>query len=66
MTDLEIKNFKFNSGLTYTEADALVDKLVEGYGDDKDFIIGMLKTHVSRMVREYKIEREIVAACAAG
>lgn len=66
MTDLEIKNYRFKSGLTYTEADALVDRLTAGYGDDKDFVIHMLKTHLSRAVRDYKLEREIVSACAAG
>ena len=65
MIDTDIKTYKFKSGLTYAESEALVDKLVNGYGDNKDTVIALLKTHLVRAVRDHKIEREIVAACAA-
>ena len=64
MTKTEIATFKFSSGLTIPEAEGLVDKLVSRYGDDKDHIIYMLKSHLVRAVRDHKIEREIVSACA--
>jgi hypothetical protein len=67
MTDLEIKNYKFPSGLTYNEADLVVDRYVDSlmakHKDDLDFVIHMMKSHMSRAVREYKMEREIVGAC---
>lgn len=66
MTDVEVATYKFKSGLTITESEALVDRLVSKYGDDKDFVISMLKTHIVRAVRDHKLEREIVTACAAG
>lgn len=67
MTDIDIKTYKFASGLTLTESEALVDKLVATYGKkDPDFIVSMLKSHLVRCVRDHKIEREIVSACAAG
>jgi hypothetical protein len=66
MTDIDIKTYKFSSGLTYSESEALVDKLVAGYGDmSQETIIALLKNHLTRAVRDYKTEREIVAACAA-
>ena len=64
MTKTEIATYKFGSGLTIPEAEGLVDKLVSRYGDDKDFVIRMLKNHLVRAVRDHKIEREIVSACA--
>jgi len=65
MLDVDIATYKFKSGLTYAESEALVDKLVNGYGDDKDTVIALLKSHLVRAVRDHKIEREIVSACAA-
>ena len=66
MIDIDIKTYKFESGLTFSESEALVDKLVSTYGDrDPSFVIHMLKSHLVRAVRDHKIEREIVAACAA-
>ena len=66
MTNIDIKTYKFASGLTYTESEALVDKLVAGYGDkDPELVIQLLKSHLVRAVRDHKIERDIVAACAA-
>ena len=64
MTKTDIATYKWNSGLTIPEAEGLVEKLVSGYGDDKDHIIYMLKSHLVRAVRDHKIEREIVSACA--
>jgi hypothetical protein len=66
MTDIDLKTYKFSSGLTYSESEALVDKLVAGYGDvPQETIIALLKNHLTRAVRDHRIEREIVAACAA-
>ena len=59
------KTHKFASGLTIPEAEALVDKLVAGYGKDKDTIIALLKSHLVRAVRDHKDEREIISHCAA-
>jgi len=65
MIATDIKTYKFKSGLTLAESEALVDKLVNGYGDNKDTVIALLKSHLVRAVRDHKIEREIIAACAA-
>jgi hypothetical protein len=64
MTKTDIATYKFGSGLTIPEAEGLVDKLVSRYGDDKDHVIYMLKTHLVRAVRDHKMERDIVSACA--
>jgi hypothetical protein len=67
MTKTDIATYKFGSGLTMIEAEALVDRLVSGYDkSDPEFVIHMLKSHLTRCVRDHKIEREIVTACAAG
>lgn len=65
------KTHKFGSGLTIPEAEALVDKLVANYESrsrkpDPDMVISMLKHHLVRAVRDHKIERDIISACAAG
>lgn len=65
---LDWKTHKFSSGLTFTEAEALVDKLVANYesrGRNPDQVISMLKTHLVRAVRNHKIERDIISSCAA-
>jgi len=64
------RTYKFNSGLTMPEAEALVDRLVARYEEelrkpDPEFIIKMLKGHLSRAVRDHKLERDVVSACAA-
>jgi hypothetical protein len=64
------KTYKFKSGLTIPEAEALVDKLVATTEDklsspNPEFVIHMLKHHLVRAVRDHKIERDIVSACAA-
>ena len=64
------KTYKFKSGLTIPEAEALVDKLVATAErklsrPNPEFTIAMLKRHLARAVRESKMERDIVSACAA-
>jgi|GEM_PF-5596134 len=68
MSSYNIDTFKFSSGLTYKESNALVDALADKYlneygTDDKDLAITMLKSHLARVVRDHKEQREIVAAC---
>jgi len=69
MTQHEIDTYKFKSGLTHKEAEALVDKLADkylnGYSEknDTELCISMLKVHLSRCVRDYKDQRTIVSSC---
>jgi len=64
------RTYKFGSGLTIPEAEALVDKLIARYETtgskrDPELIIDLLKSHLVRAVRDHKIEREVISACAA-
>lgn len=64
------RTYKFGSGLTIPEAEALVEKLIARYENstskrDPELIIEMLKGHLVRAVRDHKIEREVISACAA-
>lgn len=53
-------NIKFKSGLTYDEADALVDAYVNTF-EDKDLAISILAGHLKTSVRDSKITREVVS-----
>ena len=64
------RTYKFKSGLTIPEAEALVEKLIATTESklsrpSPEFTIAMLKRHLVRAVRDHKIERDIVSACAA-
>jgi hypothetical protein len=63
MFDFDTKNYKFNSGLTYDEADALVEHYCSQYKDDPDILIAVLKVHLKTAVRDSKQFRNVVGAC---
>ena len=61
--DTKNKNYKFSSGLTYDEADALVEHYCSQYADDTDILIAVLKVHLKTAVRDSKHFRNVVGAC---
>jgi hypothetical protein len=57
---------KFDSGVTYNEAELIVDAYLNSISHlSHDCQISLLKAHLSRAVRDHKLEREIISACAA-
>ena len=56
-------NRKFSSGLTYDEADALVEQYCAKYQDDPEMLIVALKVHLKAAVRDSKHFRAVVGAC---
>ena len=60
----DMSNYKFTSGLTYEEADALVERYVEGF-DDKDVLIGCMKVHLKTAVRDNAHFRDVLNALVA-
>lgn len=63
---MDIATYRFKSGLTQKESEALVDRLTEKYlGEEKDFemAVSMLKHHLTRAVRDEKDQRAIISAC---
>lgn len=61
--DTKTKNYKFSSGLTYDEADALVEHYCSQYADDPEMLITVLKVHVKSAVRDHKHFRNVIGAC---
>ena len=64
MFKLDTDNFKFGSGLTYDEADALVEQYVAGFNDE-GVALACLKTHLKAAVREHKHFRSVVSSLIA-
>lgn len=64
MFNVDTKNYKFSSGLTYDEADALVEQYVAGF-KDKDIALACLKAHLKAAVRDSKHFRNVVSALLA-
>jgi len=56
-------NRKFSSGLTYDEADALVEQYCAKYQEDPEMLIAVMKVHLKTAVRDSKHFREVVGAC---
>jgi hypothetical protein len=65
MLSLQLKNQKFSSGLTYDEADALVEQYCAQYKDDPETLIAVMKVHLKTAVRDSKHFRAVVGACLA-
>ena len=63
MLDFTLNNRKFSSGLTYDEADALVEQYCAKYADDPDTLIAVMKVHLKTAVRDSKQFRAVVGAC---
>jgi len=61
MFNTNTKNYKFKSGLTYDEADALVEQYVQGF-KNQDIAITCLKTHLKSAVRDSKHFRNVVSS----
>lgn len=61
---MSTKNFKFSSGLTYDEADALVEQYVAGF-EDKNIALACLKAHLKTAVRDSKHFRSVVSSLIA-
>ena len=61
--DTKNKNYKFGSGLTYDEADALVEHYCAQYKDEPEVLIAVLKLHLKTAVRDSKHFRNVVGAC---
>ena len=61
MFKLDTRNYKFGSGLTYDEADALVEQYVNGF-EDKDIALACLKAHLKTAVRDSKQFRSVVSS----
>jgi len=64
MFKLDTDNFKFGSGLTYDEADALVEQYVAGF-DDAGVALACLKAHLKTAVRDSKQFRSVVSSLIA-
>ena len=60
----DLSNYKFKSGLTYDEADALVERYVEGF-DNKDVLIACMKVHLKTAVRDDEHFRNTLNALIA-
>lgn len=58
-----LANQQFASGLTYDEADALVEQYCLQYADDPATLIAALKVHLKTAVRDHKHFRQVVGAC---
>lgn len=56
-----LSNTKFNSGLTYSEADALVEQYVSGIETD-DVKLAVLITHLKSAVRDSKQMRRVISS----
>jgi cAMP phosphodiesterase len=56
-----LSNTKFNSGLTYNEADALVEQYVSGIKTD-DVKLAVLITHLKSAVRDSKQMRRVISS----
>lgn len=56
---------KFKSGLTYDEADALVEQYIGGI-EDPQVAIAVLKTHLKTSVRDSKMMREVISSLVGG
>jgi len=56
---------KFSSGLTYDEADALVEHYCSQYKDDPETLIAVMKVHLKTAVRDHKHFRSVIGACLA-
>ena len=57
---------KFNSGVTWNEAELIVDAYIDSISHlTPEGQISLLKSHLQRAVRDHKVEREIISACAA-
>jgi len=57
---------KFDSGLTYNEADIIVDAYLSTLeGLSAEGILRIMKNHLARAVRDSKTERNIISALAA-
>ena len=56
------QNRKFSSGLTYDEADALVEQYCAKYADDPDMLIAVMKVHLKTAVRDHKHFRSVIGA----
>jgi len=56
-----LSNTKFNSGLTYSEADALVEQYVSGMKTD-DVKLAVLITHLKSAVRDSKQMRRVISS----
>lgn len=54
---------KFSSGLTYDEADALVEQYCAKYADDPETLIAVMKVHLKTAVRDHKHFRSVIGAC---
>lgn len=63
MLDFKLNNRKFSSGLTYDEADALVEQYCAKYADDPEMLITVMKVHLKTAVRDSKQFRAVVGAC---
>ena len=63
MLSLQLKDQKFGSGLTYDEADALVEQYCAQYKDDPELLITVMKVHLKQAVRDHKHFRSVIGAC---
>ena len=61
MFKIDTKNYKFSSGLTYDEADALVEKYVSGF-KSPEIAIAALKVHLKSAVRDYSQFRKVIGS----
>lgn len=55
------KNYKFNSGLTYEEAETLAESYVKTFKDDKDLAIKILTSHLARSLRDHEFDRDLIS-----
>lgn len=54
-------NYKFRSGLTWNEAETLVDQYVDGF-KSQDIAIACLKSHLKTAVRDHEFFRNLVGS----
>lgn len=64
MLGINTTTYKFASGLTYDEADALVDQYVAGF-EDESIALACLKAHLKAAVRDHKHFRNVVSSLIA-
>jgi hypothetical protein len=61
MFSTDFKTYKFSSGLTYNEADALVEKYVSGF-ESPEIAIAVLKVHLKTAVRDSSQFRKVISS----
>jgi hypothetical protein len=64
MFKIDTTTYKFPSGLTYDEADALVEQYVAGF-EHESVALACLKGHLKSAVRDHKHFRAVVSSLIA-